>query len=148
MIFKIADFILDKLFGKQPLLKQFFQFSFVGGFNAIVDFTLYFSLTRGVGWFKENYLVANAIAFLAAVTCSFFLNNYWTFKERSVKPSPGIYLKYIGLSLLTLAVVEFLLYQLVNNFGVYDLFAKIVILLISAIINFNLSRLWIFKKSV
>lgn len=147
MIFKLADFILDKLFGQAPLLKQFFQFSFVGGVNAIVDFTLYFSLTRGIYWFQENYLIANAVAFLAAVTCSFFLNNHWTFKERAVKPAPGVYLKYLGTSLLTLAAIEFLLYQLVNNLGVFDLYAKFAILLLSAIINFSLSRLWVFKKS-
>ncbi|MDP2586450.1 MAG: GtrA family protein [Candidatus Komeilibacteria bacterium] len=147
MIFKIADFILDRMFRNQPTLKQFFQFSLVGGLNAIVDFSIYFSLTRSIDWFKENYLVANALAFLAAVTCSFFLNNHWTFKERAVKPSAGIYFKYLGLGLLTLAVIEFLLYQLVNNLGVYDLYAKILILLVSAIINFSLSRLWIFKKT-
>ncbi len=146
MIFKLADFILDKLFFKQPVLKQFFKFSLVGGFNAIVDFTVYFSLTRGFDWFKQNYLIANALAFVGAVTCSFFLNNHWTFSDRRVKLEPASYLGFVGISLLTLAVIEFILYQLVNNLGVFDLFAKLAILLISAIMNFCLSRLWIFKK--
>ena len=146
MIFKLADFILDKLFFHFPTLKQFFKFSFVGGFNSIVDFSVYFFLTRGLDWFGRNYLIANALAFIGAITCSFFLNNHWTFKDRRVKPELPVYLRYVGLSLFTLAIIEVILYYLISNLGVFDLFAKLGTLVISAILNFSLARLWIFKK--
>lgn len=128
--------------------QQFIKFSAVGALNTAVDFGVYFTLTRLIFLFQQNYLLANALAFLAAVTNSYFLNKYWTFafNER------GSFWKQYGLffitSLFTLTVLEIILYYLIERLDIYDLFAKVLLIIISVVLNFFFSKFIVFKKAL
>lgn len=134
-----------RCFLKFPAFKQFIKFSLVGAVNTLIDFSTFFLLTRTMPWFRENYLVANALAFSLAVTNSFLLNKRWTFKDQNKANLATQYLKFFGLSFITLIITEICLYYLIQQLNIYDLLAKVLVILISVIINFFISRSFIFN---
>lgn len=126
-------------------MRQFFQFALVGVANTAVDFGVYVLLTRSVMWFQVNYLIANALAFFLAISNSYILNRHWTFKNSPKQNFFSSYVKFNLVCLFTLMVIELTLYLLVERAGVYDLFAKVLIVLESQIFNFFLSKYLVFK---
>jgi len=146
MIKLILDLLEKKLWSKFPSFKQFLKFSIVGAINTGVDFTIYLSLTRLIPWFMDYFLVANAVSFTFAASNSYYLNKRWTFKDKSKENQASKYLKFIGINIVSLIFVEIALYYLVSQFGIFDIFAKILTLLISVVINFSLSKVFVFNK--
>jgi putative flippase GtrA len=146
MIEKILKYFIKKYLFRFPSLVQFIKFSLVGVLNTLVDFFVYLALTRTVGWFEENYLVANAISFGLAVTNSFFINKKWTFRDENKKGLAKKYLKFFISSLIALTAVELSMYLLVGVWGVYDLYAKFMVVVVSVGFGFGLSKLWVFRK--
>ena len=134
-----------KTFLKFPSLGQFVKFSLVGILNTFLDFSIYIFLTRLIPWFGINYLFANGLSFIVAATNSFFLNKYWTFGNASKNQMFFQYAKFFLVSLFTLIIVELFLYLLVNYLGFYDLFAKILVLIISVVSNFFLNKTLVFR---
>ncbi|MFA6304877.1 MAG: GtrA family protein [Patescibacteria group bacterium] len=144
---KLFEIIFPRLFLRFPVLKQFAKFAMVGAVNAIIDFLVYYFLTRSFAWFNLHYLTANALAFSAAVTSSFFLNNRFTFYSPENRANAHSYFKFFAFNLLTLLIVEACFYFLVGYLGVYDIVAKYLLLVLSGISNFTFSRIWVFKKT-
>lgn len=138
--------LIRRGFLKFPTLKQFIKFSLVGVLNTLIDFFAFFLLTRLIPWFKDNYLVANALAFSLAVTNSFILNKRWTFKNFRRDNLLAQYFKFFILSALTLLITGLFLYYLINQLNIYDLLAKVIVILISVSCNFFISRLFIFRS--
>ncbi len=132
-----------KSFLKFPSFRQFIKFSLVGILNTLIDFLIYFALTRVFPWFLENYLLANAIAFIVAATNSFYLNKRWTFNNKA--KATFQYIKFLAVSVFTLALVEISLYFLVTQLGIFDIYAKIIVLILSVISNFFLNKFLVFK---
>ena len=139
-----SRWVLKTLF-KFPSLKQFIKFSLVGLVNTLIDFIIYFALTRLITWFADYYLVANAIAFAVAATNSFYLNKYWTFQSKDKRQITFQYFKFLLVSIFTLILVEAFLYLFVNYLGMFDLYAKVLVIIISLISNFFLNKLIVFK---
>ncbi len=126
------------------LIRQLIKFGIAGSLNTGIDFTIYFYLTRQIGWFADRYLLANAIAFLTANIFSFFVNKYWTFKAWQggrIKQ----YIKFFTVSVVALLAVEASMYILVSYFGIFDVIAKFITLLVSITINFLGYKFWAFK---
>ncbi|OGY89707.1 MAG: hypothetical protein A2927_00105 [Candidatus Komeilibacteria bacterium RIFCSPLOWO2_01_FULL_45_10] len=147
MIEKIIHYLISqRILNRFPVLKQFIRFSLVGVISTLIDFLVYFGLTRLIVWFGHYYLVANAISFTLAVINSFILNRHWTFADGSDRKLHFKFIKFFIVNFFTLIVVELSLYYLVEHLLIYDLFAKILVLLISVISNFCLIKFWVFKK--
>lgn len=141
--------ILDKIrnnhyIQKYPSLKQFIKFSIVGASITVFDFGIYTSLTRLIEFLGYYYLIANLISFSCAVTASFFLNKYWTFrnKERGIHLQYG---KFLVVASIGLAGNELILFSLVHFFGVYDLLAKAIATAVIWFWNFFANKHWTFK---
>ncbi|HLD27310.1 MAG TPA: GtrA family protein [Patescibacteria group bacterium] len=146
MIEKILAYVIKKYLFRFPSLVQFIKFSLVGALNTLVDLFVYLALTRLLAWFGENYLVANAVSFSLAVTNSFFINRKWTFRDEDKKKLGKKYLKFFVSSLVALAAVELAMYLLVGVLGVYDVYAKFMVVVVSVGFSFSLSKLWVFRK--
>ena len=126
---------------KYPSIKQFIKFGLIGLLNTFIDLIAYVFFTRVLFW---HYLVAALLAFVIAATSSFILNSYWTFviqdklKER--------YLNFFLVALGGLMWTELFLYILVDKFFWFDLWAKILTVLVVVNWNFFLQKYWTFKK--
>ncbi len=125
-------------------LKQFVKFCLIGLINTVIDFSIFFGLTRVFEFFSNHYLFANIFAFFFANLFSFIANKHWTFSNKSTKYTSQ-YAKFLIVSLFSLLLVQLTLYLSISVFGVWDVYAKIVALFVSVIINYFGSRFWAFK---
>jgi len=142
---QLINFFTDLPWLRQiKFLPQFLRFATVGIFNTIIDFTIYVSLTRGLIFFTEHYLIANFLAFLCANLFSFWANKSWTFAN-SDSQRVKQYGKFFLTSVLALLAIQLTMYVGVSVFGWWDLATKILALLFSVVINFLGAKLWAFK---
>jgi len=135
---------LENIVEPYPMLRQFIKFSLVGVGNTAIDFTVYFILTRVFDWWSEHYLLANVMAFFCASLFSFSMNRIWTFRVFGAGRLKQ-YIRFIAVNIIALILVQLTLYVVVDMFGVYDLFAKIVALMVSVVVNFTGSKFWAFR---
>lgn len=137
----LSDTQIIQYLKQQTTLKQFIKFGLIGLLNTFVDLIAYIFFTRVLFY---HYLLAALLAFIIAATSSFILNSYWTFviqdklKER--------YFKFFLVALGGLMWTELFLYILVDKFFWFDLWAKILTVLVVVNWNFFLQKYWTFKK--
>lgn len=120
------------------------KFGLVGVMNTLVDWTVYFALTRGVVFLADQETLVKTISFLCGTVPSFMANRFWTFNQSSPVRASEIGRFYTTvLSALVINVVA--LYVLVNYFHLYDLAAVVIATVASFVWNFTLSRTWVFR---
>ena len=129
----------------KQIINQLARFAVIGVANTGIDFTVYFSLTRGWQFWAKWYLVANLIAFITANVFSFIMNKNWTFNNRKYSDYHKQYLKFLLVSLGALGIVEFVLYIFVDALQLHDLLGKIVGILLALVWSFTVHRNWTFK---
>lgn len=120
------------------------RFLLVGTLNAVVDFLVYLSLTRGFVWWDHHYLLANALAFWVANVNSFVWNRLWTF---SIKHGQfwRQYLEFFSVSLIYLGFIQLGLWVLVSHWGWFDLLAKVVVIGLGMILYFTVLKKLVFR---
>lgn len=135
--------MLEKLY-KNETLRQFIKFCIVGIFNTIIDYGVYLFFNRFAGLY---FLYANILAILTAMTFSFFVNKYWTFKnyEEKIKIQ---YLKFFSIGIVYFIIYNAIFYYGVHNLKIYDLVAKLIAITIGLFWNFIANKHWTFKKNV
>lgn len=120
------------------------KFATVGAGGAVVHFTVYLSLTRGIPWWHEHYLVANLVAFLSSNLHNFLWHRHWTFgAQRS--GWFGQYLQFLGVSSFYLGFLEVSMWVLVSRFGWHDVMALLASLGVGVSLYFLFVRRFIFK---
>ena len=98
--------------------------------------------------FGVNYLIANIIAWVMAVTFAYITNKLFVFESRGRRGKElaleiaGFY----GARLASLGVDELGMFLLVDAGGVKELAAKIIMNVVVIIINYVLSKFLIFKR--
>lgn len=125
-------------------LRQLIKFALVGVSSFLLDLLIYIFLTRTIGWFRDYYIVANALAFLCTVLWSFTINRLWTFKMRNGF-STRQYSKFLIVSTVGLAMSSGLLYLIVEKLQLYDVAAKFLIAIVVMLWNFNANKFWTFR---
>lgn len=126
---------------ERPVVKQFVKFSMVGVVNTSTSVTVYLILTRLVGL---GPLVANAFAFMVAVTVSFFLNKNWTFRDQQ-RAYVRQYSRFFLISMIGLGLSELIIYGLHVRYGIHDLIAFFIAVLTVVFWNFFANRWWTFR---
>jgi len=128
-----------------PTIRQMIKFNIIGLSNFILDFSVYYFLTRDFAFWQHYYVLANAVSFAVAVTWSFFWNKYWTFRAggRSYKQ----YVKFFTVYLISLMLSTLLLYWTVEYWHWLDLISKFVIAMVVMFWNFFMNKYWAFVGS-
>lgn len=129
--------------------RQIIKFSITGLLNTIIDFGILNFLVRILSW---TVLPANTISFSVAVINSYFLNKYWTFRDKQpvrIKQfSTFLLISLVGLGLSNLLVYLGLELFKTYTFGLsfvwhYNI-AKAISALIVLVWNFLASKFWVF----
>ena len=122
-------------------VKQFIKFSFVGMLNTLIDFGIYYLLTRYAGLY---YIYANIISVFIAITNSYLLNRSWTFQSKS---------KIVGIEAVKfwiVSIVGLILNTLISKLLIYlglgDLFSKAFASVLVLIWNFTANKYWTFSS--
>lgn len=115
----------------------------VGVANTLIDFGIYFVLTRFT-FLSEYIYVANTIAFSIAVIFSYFVNRNWTFTLDS-KPHIKEAAKFFGTNVSGFLINLTVMYIGVTTFGLFDLFVKLIATFVAVMWNFFITKFWVFK---
>ncbi len=128
---------------QRKIAGEFVRFAVVGAVNTVLDFSLYYILTRSIFFFRAHLVLAAAISFCAAVASSFVLNTFWTFR----KDSEGWHrrsTKFFVVAVAGLAWNSIILYGL-THVGMHDLLAKLAATAAVMLWNFTLQKMWTFR---
>lgn len=135
----------DKFFYLIYHYRTFWRFSVVGTSNTVVDYGLFYILTRMA---HLDALTANPISVEIAIIWSFIWNNLWTFSERKVdKPLFNRFFIFNFVSIGALMLSQIGLLLLNKYVGVYDLLAKALTIPIVLLFNYFLNSRWTFRDT-
>lgn len=138
---------LNKLIQKyKPLFMQFMRFAVVGVINTGIDYLIYWSLTRYVDFFEDEKIFATSIAFIVAATNSYFMNKFFTFRDKS-KEFGSQYIKFFVVSLIGFAINAGVFWLLLQT-GLFDIAAKVLTTGVVLSWNFIANKLWTFKQKL
>lgn len=130
------------------VLRQIVKFMLVGAVAFGVDFGLYTTLTRTVDMLQPYYVAVSVATSAVAVMVAYVFNHYWTFRQMD-EASWRYASRYFAVAGSGLLIQNALLAMLVEVVGLYDLVAKVVVVMVVGLCwNFALSRLWVFGSKV
>lgn len=122
-------------------MTRLFKFLTVGASGAVISLTTLWLLTDLAGW---HYLLSYLVAGVLSVSNNYFWNSRWTFNDR--KASKVGYGKYALISAGTLGLRELAMFLLVDIAGLWYMLSAIVLIALASIINFVLSRRFVWNK--
>lgn len=137
---KLADTI------KALLIKYREQWHYliVGGCTTLINYLIYIPLVALIPFFKENYQIANTLAWIGAVSFAYFANGtfvYHSTAKRGVKEAGAFFLSRV----FSLALEAALLALMVEVLLLDELIAKLVVSVVTVVVNYLTGKL-VFKK--
>ena len=133
------------LIRRYPTLKELIKYSIVGNFSNLVDFSLYFYLTRVFSFWREHYLIANLFTLFIASIIRFIFHKRWTFRDSGTNVHIQ-YLKLICLLIAGLIINEAVLFISVEHFILNDLIGKLIAIILGTLVIYYFTRTWVFSK--
>lgn len=121
--------------------KKIVKFSIVGFLGAAIDFGLLALLVELGHW---PVLLANTCSFIIALVNNFWLNKFWTWRDKSDK-HVGQFFKYGLTSCVGLGINTVLMWVSLK-IGLYYLLAKFFISIIVAFWNYLVNNFWTFSS--
>ncbi|MEI6596731.1 MAG: GtrA family protein, partial [bacterium] len=124
--------------------KRIIKYLIAGGTAASVDLVLLYILTDILGvW----YLISACVAFSIAFFVSFFLQKFWTFRDRDKEVIYKQMRIYLIVALANLALNAVLMYALVDGFKIWYMLAQFIISGLIAIESYLVYKHFIFNKN-
>jgi dolichol-phosphate mannosyltransferase len=111
---------------------QLAKFCAVGGVGYVINLAVY-TLLLHVGL---HYLLAATCSFLVAVSNNYFMNRYWTFRDRRA---------HVGVQGFQFLVVNLLVLHVLISLGTGKLVAQAIAIVLVTPLNFLGNRLWSFR---
>ncbi|MCW2542611.1 MAG: hypothetical protein JWM40_163 [Frankiales bacterium] len=126
---------------RRELLQSVLRFAVTGGLSVAVDFAV---LTLLHGVLDVELVLSASLGYAASLVINYSLNHAWVFqssgdhRRRLVKYGSLVVVNYA----LTIGIVSGLV-----AVGVFYLIAKLVVVVINALLNFTLFRSWVFSDA-
>ena len=121
--------------------KEIINYLIVGGLTTLVSIGSY-ALFR---LFIESLTIKTVLSWTVAVVFAYITNRIFVFESRNKKVLVE-FIKFIGARLLTLGTELLTMYILVKLIKFDDLISKILVQFIIVILNYILSKIFVFKK--
>lgn len=122
-------------------IRRMIKFGITGMANTLVDALIY---TLLASWLGVNVYLAQVCGYTAGMLNSYLVNRSWTFQTSSRFFSFQM-VKFVISNLLTLAVSIGMLKLLIDFMGAGTIVAKLPTICVTILLNFILSRFWVFK---
>lgn len=123
-----------------------------GALTTVVNYVVYWLctliLTPDIFLRDKNYLVSNAICWIAAVAFAYVTNKLFVFESRSWKPAVVAreVTAFVGARLLSLVFDMGIMYVCVSLIGMNEFIAKLIAQVVVVILNYIFSKLFIFRR--
>lgn len=121
---------------------SFIKFGITGASGLIVDFSFTW-LFKDV--FLVNRFLASAIGFTAAVISNYFINRFWTFKNKDQIGKQ--LLSFVLVSLIGLVLNSFFVYLINHGLGINFYLSKAIAVVLVFFWNFSANYFFVFKIS-
>ena len=122
-------------------LSRFVKFGLVGCTGIVMDFCITWLCKEELHW---NKYLSNTLGFSFAVVNNYLLNRYFTFKQTGVVITLQ-FLKFLTISLIGLALSNFLLLLILKNTGINFYISKALVIVIVFFWNYTANSLYTFK---
>lgn len=137
---------LKKLFREK---RELVLYIFFGGLTTAVGYGSYWFFRWLIS--GESTIVPNTLKWICAVTFAYLTNRKWVFESKQTRPSALIReaALFYGGRLLTLGVdiiLMVLLVDLPQKYGLWELFALIIVSVVVLVLNYIISKLFVFRK--
>jgi dolichol-phosphate mannosyltransferase len=138
IIFKLLPFLDSK-----RSFKQFIRFCIVGAICAVLNFSIYYSLTE---WLGVWYVMSGAVAFIITAIINFIANKFWTFQNnkrgKEILNQVG---KFAIVMISGVIINSSILYFITEFFGIDYRLSWVVATGIVTFWNYVLNRFWTFR---
>lgn len=116
------------------------RYLMTGGMTTVINYIIYIALqTAGL-----NYLTANSLAWLGAVSFAYFANREVVFHSKGSRSQE--FIQFFTLRFATLLIENLLLFLLIDMMGASNLFSKVAVSIITVILNYFACKYSIFKE--
>lgn len=126
-------------------MNKFIKFAFVGTLGTITNLVIFFVLSK----LAFHYMLNSCVCFIIAVSQNYILNNFFTFKEKTL--SLKQYLLYINANIFGLCVNLLVLFIFRNfilgQFYYKDILSQALGIAFGMVVNFLLSKYFVFKDN-
>ena len=137
--------------------KEVLLYLFFGGLTTVVS-VIFFALPMNMLHIGKGKLlgftidydvtIANIISWICAVTFAYITNRTWVFEDKA--HGTGAVVRecaaFFAGRLFTLVVETLLLNVMTNTFKMQEIIAKIIVSVVTIVLNYFISKLLVFKK--
>ena len=125
---------------KEPLLYVLF-----GGGTTLVNLLVFYAFTA---WIVIDVLVANVLAWVAAVLFAYLTNRTWVFasRARGARKVVREVLTFFGGRVFTLLFEEAVIWLFIKQMGLPSMAVKLAAAVAIVILNYVISKLLVFRK--
>ena len=125
--------------------RELILYGICGALSTLLDIGIFLFLANVV---SLHYLVANAIAWVLSVISSFIANKYYVFESRSFKREVWVKeaTEFFGARGFACGIDMGGMYLQVSVMGINKNYAKLIVTFVVIVLNYVLSKFWIFKK--
>lgn len=142
-IMKLPFFRIFEPFYKKH--KEILLYLFFGGVTMVISIVSYAICNMILGF---NALAANVISWILSVLFAFYTNRIWVFRA-STNLMKDLVIQMFSFCcgrIVTLIIEEFILFVFIIYLHCNSMKIKVVAQVIVVILNYIISKLWIFKK--
>ncbi len=139
---RIMEWPILRIF--QPIYKKYksvLVYLFLGGCTVIVNMILFFLFTK---LFGMNELISNILAWFLATVFAFFTNRTWCF-ESDDSMIVEEFIKFASGRISTLLLDELIVFIFITKLGLNEFWVKFFDNAFTAIVNYFISKLLVFK---
>lgn len=122
--------------------KELISYLIFGVLTTVVNIVVYYVFNT---WLQVNYLVSNAIAWIASVLFAYITNRKYVFGSKNTSMINEL-VKFIGARLSTGIMDMILMWLLVDILSMNSMVSKIVVNVLVIVLNYVLSKVFVFKK--
>lgn len=127
--------------------KEIIMYGIFGGLTTVVNIVAYFILTKICG---IDYMISNGIAWFLSVVFAYVTNKIFVFESKTLEIRAVFreVCSFFGARILSLGIDMAIMYISISVIGIDDVIAKIIANIVVILINYFLSKYWIFKKDL
>jgi glycosyltransferase involved in cell wall biosynthesis/putative flippase GtrA len=135
--------MLEFLFKQIYRYRQIIRYIISGGTATMADLILLYLFTDVFGiW----YLFSAILAFCLSFFVSFFLQKYWTFRDREQEKIYRQMGLYLAVAVTNLGLNTLLMFLLVDILGIWYLLAQVLVISVIAVESFLIYKFLIFNR--
>ena len=122
--------------------EEIINYLIFGVLTTLVSILSYAFFTRFI---NLDYVLSNILSWILSVTFAFFTNLKYVFKTSSSNNVKDMFKFYLS-RLTSLGIELVIMYILVTLLSLNDMISKIIVQFIVIVLNYVLSKLFVFKK--